>query len=72
MSNGYKIWLWDRESYGPRPVKGFFSQSDLERLRFQGLTRGNLTDFEIDRRIVDRSKSPFPGRQEGASKTGVR
>ena len=23
MSNGYEIWFWDRESYGPRPVKGF-------------------------------------------------
>ncbi len=57
MSNGYEIWFWDRESYGPRPVKGFFSQSDLERLRFQGLTRENLTGFEIERRIVDRSKS---------------
>ncbi|MDD5474076.1 MAG: DEAD/DEAH box helicase family protein [Candidatus Methanoperedens sp.] len=57
LSNGYEIWFWDRESYGPRLVKGFFSQSDLERLKFQGLTRENLTGFEIDRRIVDRSKS---------------
>ena len=57
MSNGYEIWFWDRESYGPRLVKGFFSQSDLERLRFQGLTRENLTGFQIDRRIVDRSKN---------------
>ncbi len=57
LSNGYEIWFWDREHYGPRQVKGFFSQSDLERLRFQSLTRENLTDFQIDRRIVDRSKN---------------
>ncbi|MFZ3168335.1 MAG: DEAD/DEAH box helicase family protein [Candidatus Methanoperedens sp.] len=57
LSNGYEIWFWDREHYGPRQVKGFFSQSDLERLRFQGLARKNLRDFAIDRRIVDRSKS---------------
>ena len=57
LSNGYEIWFWDREHYGPRQVKGFFSQSDLERLKFQGLARKKLTDFAIDRRIVDRSKS---------------
>lgn len=33
LSNGYEIWFWDRERYGPRIVKGFFSQRDLERLR---------------------------------------
>ncbi len=57
LSNGYEIWFWDRERYGPRIVKGFFSQKDLERLRFQVATRRNLTDIEIDRRIVDRPKS---------------
>jgi len=57
LSNGYEIWFWDRERYGPRNVKGFFSQKDLERLRFQVETRENLTDFDIDRRIVDRTKS---------------
>lgn len=57
LSNGYEIWLWDREHYGPRQIKGFFSQNDLERLKFQGLARKKLTDFGIDRRVVDRSKS---------------
>lgn len=57
LSNGYEIWFWDRERYGPRLVKGFFSRKDLERLRFQAGERKNLTDFEIDRRIVDRPKS---------------
>ncbi|MHC1600064.1 MAG: DEAD/DEAH box helicase family protein, partial [Candidatus Methanospirareceae archaeon] len=57
LSNGYEIWFWDRERYGPRLVKGFFSQKDLERLRFQVEERKNLTDFEIDGKIVDRPKS---------------
>lgn len=38
-------------------MKGFFSQKDLERLRFQVTTRKQLTDVDIDKRIVDRSKS---------------
>ncbi|MCK5109338.1 MAG: type I restriction endonuclease subunit R, partial [Methanosarcinales archaeon] len=33
LSNGYEIWFWDRERYGPRLVNGFFSQKDLERLK---------------------------------------
>lgn len=57
LSNGYEIWFWDRGRYGPRNVKGFFSQKDLERLRFQIEKRKTLTDFDIDRRIVDRTKS---------------
>ncbi|MCZ7392154.1 MAG: DEAD/DEAH box helicase family protein [Candidatus Methanoperedens sp.] len=57
LSNGYEIWFWDRERYGPRIVKGFFSQKDLERLRFQVVTKKNLTDFDIDGKIVDRTKS---------------
>lgn len=28
LSNGYEICFWDREHYGPKQVKGFFSQSD--------------------------------------------
>lgn len=57
LTNGYEIWFWDRERYGPRLVKGFFSQKDLERLRFQVTARKQLTDIDVDRRIVDRSKS---------------
>ncbi|CAG0964348.1 MAG: type I restriction-modification system restriction subunit [Candidatus Methanoperedens nitroreducens] len=42
LSNGYEIWFWDRDHYGPRQVKGFFSQSDLERLKFQGIERKKI------------------------------
>jgi len=47
LSNGYEIWFWDRKRYGPRPVKGFFSQKDLERLRFQVEAKTKLTDIDI-------------------------
>ncbi len=57
LSNGYEIWFWDRERYGPRIVKGFFSQRDLERLRFQNEKKRPLTDIDIDGKIVDRTKS---------------
>ncbi len=57
LSNGYEIWFWDRERYGPRLIKGFFSQKDLERLRFQVTARKQLTGIDVDRRIVDRPKS---------------
>ena len=57
LSNGYDIWFLDRERYGPRQVKGFFAQKDLERLRFQVEGKKQLTDVEIDTKIVDRAKS---------------
>ncbi len=63
LSNGYEIWFWDRERYGPRLIKGFFSQKDLERLRFQVTARKQLTGIDVDRRIVDRPKSIEPDLQ---------
>lgn len=57
LSNGYEIWFWDRARYGPRQVKGFFSQKDLERLRFQVEMGLSLDNFEVNSRIVDRPKS---------------
>lgn len=57
MSNGYEIWFLDRERYGPRMVKGFFSQRDLERLRYQVDKRLPLADIGVDSRIIDRAKS---------------
>ncbi len=57
LSNGYEIRFWDRERYGPREVKGFFSQKDLERLRFQVENAQDLSGVGIDTGIVDRPKS---------------
>jgi len=35
LANGHDILFWDRDRYPPRPVSGFFTQDDLERLAHQ-------------------------------------
>ena len=55
LSNGYQIIFWDRERYSPRDVKGFYTQGDLERLRFQK-TQNATSPVEVDTTIVDRAK----------------
>ena len=55
LSNGYQIIFWDRERYSPRDVKGFYTQGDLERLRFQK-TQDATSPVEVDTAIVDRAK----------------
>ena len=55
LSNGYQIIFWDRERYSPRDVKGFYTQGDLERLRFQK-TQDATSPVEVDTSIVDRAK----------------
>lgn len=57
MSNGYMTYFWDRERYGPRAIHSYFSQRNLERMRFQVDKRKELSEIEIDTTIVDRSKS---------------
>jgi type I restriction enzyme R subunit len=55
LSNGYQIFFWDRERYSPREVKGFYTQGDLERLRFQK-TQDAASPVEVSKAIVDRPK----------------
>jgi type I restriction enzyme R subunit len=55
LSNGYQLIFWDRERYSPRDVKGFYTQGDLERLRFQK-TQDATSPVEVDTAIVDRAK----------------
>jgi len=57
LSNGYESWFYDRERYGPRMVKGFFTQGSLERMKFQIENRKPLTDIEVNTNIVDRPRS---------------
>ena len=57
LTNGYEIFFWDRERYGPRMVKGFYTQRDLERLRFQIQTFRPLNQVEVITNIVDRPRS---------------
>lgn len=57
LSNGYEIWLWDRVRYGPRQIKGFYTQRDLERLRFQNEQANSSPLIEVNTSIVNRPRS---------------
>lgn len=57
LSNGYEIWLWDRQRYPPRQLKGFYARKDLERLRFQNEQIDEDDPIEVNTDIVDRPKS---------------
>ena len=55
LANGEEIrfWEWGSEAF-PRPVKTFFSQSDLERRAATGKVRKDPLTVEIDKHIVER------------------
>jgi len=54
LSNGYEIWFWNKPSENPRMVKGFHSQDDLERLRFQNHLQKDVTSVKINEQIINR------------------
>ncbi len=54
LTNGYEIWFWNRERFAPVMVHGFFSRTDLERIRFQNDFRKDLHSIPIKSSIVDR------------------
>lgn len=54
MTNGIEIHFWDSLSSTPRPVKGFFSRDDLERLLALGAKRQLLTSATVNKSIVNR------------------
>lgn len=53
-SNGYEHWLWDDTLYPPRPVQGFLSKDELDRLMQRRVTRKPLALSDIDSAIVER------------------
>jgi type I restriction enzyme R subunit len=55
LANGRETYFWHRPLYTPRPVAGFYSQADLERLRFLDTHRQPLDATPINERIVDRA-----------------
>ena len=63
LSNGYEVWFWNRPFENPRLVKGFHSQDDLERIRFQNHAKKNFSDVPIKKKIIDR-----PYQIEGAKR----
>ena len=54
LSNGYEIWFWNCPFENPRPVKGFHSREDLERIRFQNHSKKSFRDVPIKKEIIDR------------------
>lgn len=55
LANGDEIrfWHWENEAF-PRPIKTFFSQSDLERRAAIGKVRKDPLTVPIDKHIVER------------------
>ncbi len=55
LANGNEIrfWEWQTEAF-PRPVKTFFSQSDLERRAATAQVKRDVLSVEIDKHIVER------------------
>ena len=74
MTSGYETWFWNRVSHAPSMVHGFFSQSDLERIRYQNDFHKDLNTFPINTSIIDRDyqvealKRVFSGLHNGRRK----
>lgn len=54
MANGHEIWFWEVGLANPRLVAGFFTPSDLERMKFLRQNRQQLETTPIDSTIVNR------------------
>ena len=54
MANGRDIWFWEVGLTNPRLVAGFFTPSDLERLKFLRQNRQSLETTPINSSIVNR------------------
>jgi type I restriction enzyme R subunit len=55
LANGNEVFFWHRRLYPPRPVSGFFTKGDLERLAFLDHFHKPLTGVSVDAKIVDRA-----------------
>jgi type I restriction enzyme R subunit len=54
MANGHDIWFWEVGLAHPRLVAGFFTPTDLERLKFLRQNRQPLETTPINSSIVNR------------------
>jgi type I restriction enzyme R subunit len=54
LTNGYEIWYWNRQQYAPAMVHDFFTQYDLERIRYQNNFRKDPHLIPIKSSIIDR------------------
>lgn len=55
LTNGDNTWFWDSVNYPERPVAGFFSKDDLERLLFLQQNAQPISSIKIKENIVNRS-----------------
>jgi type I restriction enzyme R subunit len=55
LANGHETYFWHRPLYTPRRIVGFYTQADLERLRFLDTHRQPLAATPINERIIDRA-----------------
>ncbi len=55
LTNGDDTWFWDSMDYPDRPVAGFFTKGDLERMLFLKQNRQPLSSVKIKESIVNRS-----------------
>ena len=53
-TNGFETYFWDDQASPQRPVSGFFSKDDLQKLMNRRSERLNLMTIPIDDRITDR------------------
>jgi len=54
LANGNEIWFQDRSLYPVRKVSGFFTQDDLERLRFLRKFRKSTASADVNEKIAGR------------------
>lgn len=54
LSNGLETWFWNRDLYPPHRVSGFFTQQDLENLRFIRTYRTSLYGINPNPKIAGR------------------
>lgn len=55
MTNGEDIFFWDTETHPDRPIAGFFTREDLERLLYLKQNKLPLVEIKINKTIVNRS-----------------
>jgi type I restriction enzyme, R subunit len=53
-TNGYEHWIWDDAQYPPRPVSGFYTQTELALLIQRRASRKKLASVETDKSIAER------------------
>jgi len=54
LTNGVEVWFWNRAEGVPKQIRAFYSQDDLEKVRFLNENRKPLSVMKIRKDIIDR------------------